>query len=149
MSNTLEMEEYGILEEIILTLLDMEESIFFREPVNYVALGLTDYPKIVKKPMDLSTVYENLKDGIYKAPRECLDDIQLVWDNCKLYNVEFSKIYKIACNLEEELRILVENSFGKSFEYGKNNPSYEILQERVYKVKSKEFFNKVDSRRKS
>ena len=149
MSNTLEMDEYSALEEIILTLLDIEESKIFREPVNYIALQLTDYPKIVKKPMDLSTVFENLKDGFYKTPRQCLDDIQLVWDNCKLYNVEYSEIYKIACNFEEELRILVDNSFGKDFEFGKNNPSYEILQERIFKVKSKEFFNKVEPGGKS
>ena len=32
------------------------QSIEFQHPVDYVALGLTDYPVIIKNPMDLSTV---------------------------------------------------------------------------------------------
>ena len=36
--------------------------------------------------MDLGTVRDNLKKGKYKEVRKVLDDIQLVWDNCKLYN---------------------------------------------------------------
>ncbi len=32
------------------------QSIEFRQPVDYVGLGLTDYPTIIKNPMDLSTV---------------------------------------------------------------------------------------------
>lgn len=50
------------------------------------ALGLTDYLDIIKKPMDLGKVNEKITDGSYKTVEECLDDIQLIWDNCKLYN---------------------------------------------------------------
>ena len=43
-----------------LSLLQMLESdqhsAEFRQPVDYVRLGLLDYPAIVKRPMDLSTV---------------------------------------------------------------------------------------------
>lgn len=31
----------------------------FHHPVDYVELGLDDYPEIIKKPMDLSTVKVN------------------------------------------------------------------------------------------
>ena len=41
---------------------------------------------IVKKPMDLGTVKKNLSASKYTSVKKALDDIQLIWDNCKLYN---------------------------------------------------------------
>lgn len=49
-------------------------------------MGLTDYPFIIKNPMDLGTVNNKLKDDKYRYVEEYLDDVQLVWDNCKSYN---------------------------------------------------------------
>lgn len=53
-------------------------------------MGLYDYPQIIKNPMDLSTVKKNLKSNKYKFVEEVLHDLQLIWDNCKLYNAEGS-----------------------------------------------------------
>ena len=53
-------------------------------------LGLTDYYDIIKTPMDLGTVKKNLKANKYKFVEDCLNDIQLIWDNCKQYNAEGS-----------------------------------------------------------
>lgn len=50
-------------------------------------MNLTDYPTIVKNPMDLGTVQKKLKNEKYKFVEEFFDDIQLIWDNCKLYNL--------------------------------------------------------------
>ena len=37
--------------------------------------------------MDLSTVSGKLQEaGEYYLVEEVLDDLQLIWDNCKLYN---------------------------------------------------------------
>lgn len=36
--------------------------------------------------MDLGTIDTKLKDDRYETVEEVLDDIQLVWDNCKTYN---------------------------------------------------------------
>ena len=58
----------------------------FREPVDYELFGFFDYPKVVKKPMDLGTVKKNLNSFKYISVKKVLDDIQLIWDNCKLYN---------------------------------------------------------------
>lgn len=108
--------------------MERPEAEAFKEPVDFEGLGLTDYPKIVKKPMDLGTIKHYLEEQVYSTPRQCLDDIQLVWDNCKLYNMEESDIHKIAKILEEETQNLVLESFG-DLEYGKNNPSYKRLME--------------------
>lgn len=78
--------------------------------------------------MDLSTVRDNLKNEDYASVEECLDDLQLIWDNCKLYNVEFSKIYKMSVRLEDFQSRQVKEHFPMVQGYGKNNPSYLTLK---------------------
>lgn len=51
------------------------------------AYGLLDYPALIKKPMDLGTVNSKLNDGQYLYVEDMIDDIQLIWDNCKTYNL--------------------------------------------------------------
>lgn len=36
--------------------------------------------------MDLGTVNNKFKDKKYKTVEAVLNEIQLIWDNCKLYN---------------------------------------------------------------
>lgn len=43
------------------------KSDWFLQPVNYVELGLHDYPKIIKRPMDLGTVRQKLESGQYQV----------------------------------------------------------------------------------
>lgn len=125
--------EISLLETIIYEILENPYSEAFKEPVNYKELGLVDYPKIVKRPMNLNKIMKNLHKSQYTTVRQCLDDIQLVWDNCKLYNVEDSDIYKLAVSLEEETRALVKEYFGSDMKYGQNNPSYKMLIEKENK----------------
>ncbi len=42
--------------------------------------------------MDLSTVKKKFFGLKYGNVEECLDDIQMCWDNCKTYNAEGSVI---------------------------------------------------------
>ena len=49
-------------------------------------MGLLDYPKYVSKPMDLNTISRKLRDNKYMTVENVLDDIQLIFDNCKVYN---------------------------------------------------------------
>jgi len=79
-------EELKKVHQLIQSLIDSPDSYEFRSPVDYVTLGLLDYPLIVKKPMDLGTVKKNLSNNMYETVESCLADIQLIWDNCKLYN---------------------------------------------------------------
>jgi hypothetical protein len=62
----------------------------FHQPVDIEGLGLKDYLTIISKPMDLGTVLKNLVSGQYLKVSNALDDIQLIWDNCKKYNQEGS-----------------------------------------------------------
>lgn len=65
----------------------------FKYPVDYVGLEIPDYPEIVKCPMDLSTVRKNLKAGEYSTLSDFMMDLQLIWDNCKLYNPSDSVLF--------------------------------------------------------
>lgn len=82
------------LVKIIHSLLEADESAPFRKPVPHkgippyhrLALGLGDYKNIVKKPIDLNQIRRQNNEGRYKIIEEAFDDIQLCWDNCKVYN---------------------------------------------------------------
>lgn len=87
-------EEHKKLKNILQSLLTNNDSIEFRSPVdwkgteivNILALNLLDYVEVVKHPMDLGTISHNLDNAGYYFVEDVLDHIQLVWDNCKLYN---------------------------------------------------------------
>ena len=68
----------------------------FREPVDWRGLELYDYPKIIKKMMDLGTVKRKLERGQYKNASACAEDIRLIWKNCKRYNADGSDFFLLA-----------------------------------------------------
>ena len=45
--------------------------------------------------MDIGTIGAKLRDDKYRYVEEFLDDVQLVWDNCKTYNVPGTVIYTL------------------------------------------------------
>mmetsp|Transcript_49382 Transcript_49382/g.56883 ORF Transcript_49382/g.56883 Transcript_49382/m.56883 type:complete len:232 (+) Transcript_49382:31-726(+) len=107
---TIGREENKKLNSLLQALYDNADSEVFRNPVDVKGLGLKDYLDIIKTPMDLGTVKKNLKANKYKTVEECLDDIQLVWDNCKRYNAEGSWIWKVAEKLEKYTAKMIKNN---------------------------------------
>jgi hypothetical protein len=59
----------------------------------FIGLNLLDYPNVVRNPMDLGTIARKCRDDKYIYAEEVLDDIQLIWDNCKLYNPPQTVLY--------------------------------------------------------
>jgi hypothetical protein len=55
-----------------------------------------------------------LKNNKYSNLQEALNDIQLIWDNCKLYNIEGSDIYKMAVHCEKLVKKTIEKLFKNS-----------------------------------
>lgn len=100
--------------KILLAIYSRPESEAFREPVNWKALELFDYPEIVKctfiskysiyisthsliwfvfvAPMDLGTIKRGIEAGKYETVDEIAHDIRLVWSNCMLYNRDGSEV---------------------------------------------------------
>ena len=67
-------------------LLRNPKAYIFQNPVNYIELKIPDYPNIVKNPMDFSTIKTKLREHKYQGIQDFMDDMELVFYNCKLYN---------------------------------------------------------------
>lgn len=87
----------------ILTSLKKESaSSIFLEPVDWKSLGLTDYLKIIKSPMDLGTVATKLGNDSYSSIESFFDDLYLIWSNCMTYNADGSEVFKLAVTMKLE-----------------------------------------------
>lgn len=71
----------------------------FLEPVN--VNDVPDYKTIIKHPMDLQTIDQKLERDEYENVDNFKRDVQLVFDNCRLYNQPHTPYYKCANMLEE------------------------------------------------
>ena len=58
----------------------------FVQPVDPVALNIPSYHKVIKKPMDLSTIEKNLDSGQYENAKEFEGDVRLMFNNCYKFN---------------------------------------------------------------
>ncbi|KAK8574575.1 hypothetical protein V6N12_062265 [Hibiscus sabdariffa] len=77
----------------------------FMQPVDVKGLGLHDYYEIIEKPMDFSTIKNQMeaKDGTgYKNVRDIRADVRLVFDNAMKYNDEGSDVHLMAKTLLEK-----------------------------------------------
>lgn len=95
----------------------------FLNPVN--GEEVVDYYEVIKRPMgeppstpasvlrltrprpDLSTMEHKLNTNQYPTLKTFLDDAQLVFDNCRMYNPEGSIYVKHAAKLEKVMKELV------------------------------------------
>jgi hypothetical protein len=68
---------------------------------DWVKLAIPDYPKIVKKPMDLSTMRAKLDSGAYATAEKFRDDIKLVINNCFLYNPLGTPVHQAGLDLRK------------------------------------------------
>lgn len=56
-------------------------------------MAIPDYNNIIKKPMDFGTIKKKLQFNLYSSPYEFKEDVDLVFNNCLLYNGVNSYIY--------------------------------------------------------
>ena len=109
--NEITEEELKKLQEILDKMINDKGASDFIEPVDYVSLGLMDYPTVVKHPMDLGTCKKKLLNGDYKIFQDFIDDVNLIWENCRLYNQAGSPIVKKANLLDKKIRALIDKQF--------------------------------------
>lgn len=79
-------DEEAKLQQLLSGLINAYDSIAFREPVDWKGFNLMDYPTIITNPMDLSTVKKKIATKSYENVEDCLEDINLIWENAKTYN---------------------------------------------------------------
>lgn len=103
-------EDYDQCEECLSFILGKPEADPFSVPVDWKALGIPTYPKIIKHPMDLGTIQDKLgKDG-FKTVEEFYADVKLVWANAMKFNQPGSVIYASA----EKLMKMFDKKFAKT-----------------------------------
>lgn len=92
----------------------------FTMPVDPVALNIPTYHKIIKKPMDLSTIEKKLNEGQYETAKEFEADMRLMFANCYKFNPESDKIH----TLGKEFEAVFDEKLSKKKEWiEKNTPA--------------------------
>jgi len=74
------------MRKVISNLKKSNASTAFRQPVDYVALKIPNYPEVVKHPMDLSTIDNRLKHNKYSSVAAFISDFEQIVTNCFLFN---------------------------------------------------------------
>jgi len=52
------------------------------------------YKRVIKRPMDMATIRHKLADHKYDVESEFVDDVRLIFDNCRTFNEDNSPIGK-------------------------------------------------------
>lgn len=129
--------------QLIKSLEKLPEAVNFLKPVDYKSLGLIDYPQIVKKPMDLSTIRKKIKQDKYSTIEEVIEDLNLIWDNCRLYNQAGSvnpnqAIVSTANSMQNKFKIVSEElgiTLNLPEKREKSSVSFDMLVELVEKYR--------------
>jgi len=74
----------------------------FLVPVDWKALKLPQYPKMIKNPMDLGTIENKLTNSSYRTVRDFVDDVRLIWSNACTFNTEGSDVFELATQLSND-----------------------------------------------
>ncbi|KAG2834786.1 hypothetical protein PC112_g5948 [Phytophthora cactorum] len=74
----------------------------FLAPVDPVALGIPDYFHVIKEPMDLGTIRNNLETGFYDSPSDFAEHVRLTFRNAMLYNAAHSQVHIYARKLVDD-----------------------------------------------
>jgi len=58
--------------------MEHKDALPFSEPVDAIASGAVDYYDVIKNPMDLGTVKQNVEKGRYRGGWEFAQDMRLI-----------------------------------------------------------------------
>ncbi|KAJ2701697.1 hypothetical protein H4218_001297 [Coemansia sp. IMI 209128] len=81
----------------------------FLKPVDPVALGVPTYFDLVKNPMDMSTIQKKLAKKSYALVAEFVADIQLIIDDCFLFNLKDTPVHDCGRALHSLANKLLES----------------------------------------
>ncbi|KAH8732093.1 Bromodomain-containing protein [Phaeosphaeriaceae sp. PMI808] len=69
-----------------------------------------DYYNVIKSPMDLTTMEERLEQDAYASPKDLVDDLKLIFSNCRQYNDATTAYAKCATKLEKYMWSLIQEN---------------------------------------
>jgi Bromodomain len=110
----------SIIVEMVEFLMQYDFGYMFRTPVD--TKQVPDYSVVIKAPMDLGTISSRICTGKYKESLgdaysldgvvlAALKDVELVWHNCLLFNIEGSAVYRMAGVLSRRAAAIRLKSF--------------------------------------
>ncbi|KAJ3155269.1 hypothetical protein HDU86_004359 [Geranomyces michiganensis] len=97
-----EVELASHLSRVIGELIDIPEAYEFCRPVS--AVHVPDYYVVVKRPRNLEQIRDDVRNYNYSTAAEFMRDIQLVANNCRLYNGPLHPLTAIADGLVARAR---------------------------------------------
>ncbi|XP_059628261.1 transcription factor GTE6 [Cornus florida] len=127
----------------------------FMHPVDVEGLGLHDYYEVIDRPMDFSTIKNQMetKDGTgYKNVQEICADVRLVFTNAMKYNDERSDVHVMAKTLLEkfeekwQLQLLpkvIEEERRREKEETEAQLNMQLAQEASYSKMAKDLNNEL------
>ena len=75
-----------IARQLMNVLWKVKDAEIFHKPVDPIELNVPNYYDVIKKPMDFSTVKKKLINCTYTNLKEYCEDMNLIFNNCFLYN---------------------------------------------------------------
>ena len=97
----------------------------FYEPVSR---SIPNYHKIIKRPMDFTTMTRKFERGNYDSKEACVKEIRQIFANCKLFNSEGTQLYKDAVAMERVLEQLLGNTSSRRGVATYSMPQDEYIQ---------------------
>lgn len=85
-NGSLDPARYGYITKALHDLRRSADARSYKIPVDYVGLNIPSYPKVVKQPMDISTMRKKLRDRVYRSVTEIEGDFELMVQNSLTFN---------------------------------------------------------------
>jgi bromodomain and PHD finger-containing protein 1 len=96
------------MHKIIDQLVAKDQMEIFIEPVD--VNEVPDYANVIKSPMDLGTMREKLRTGMYESIDDMESDFSLMIRNCLLYNEKETIFYKMGVKMKEQGGIIFRHA---------------------------------------
>lgn len=97
-----------VAKSLISRLWRVQHAKMFHQAVDLEFQSLPDYHEIIKNPIDFSVIKQRLQSNLYHNMQDFVDDMQLVFDNCELYNGRESTLGRQCTKVRDEFRKLYE-----------------------------------------
>jgi TolA-binding protein len=106
--------------ELLREMTKLPQARWFLEPVDHIKLGIPEYPKIIKHPMDFGTIRSKVENNEYDTIEAFAEDMRLVFRNAITFNAAKDNIVNInarevSSKFEDRYRIIISQLEGNSF----------------------------------
>ena len=109
--NNLTEEQKNKCIQITQTMYNLPGCYLFTSPVDPVRDNIPTYFDVIKNPQDLGTILDRLQQNKYTSVGNWKHDMDLVWDNAKTFNGQYSIISIIANCMKNKMEKMYQKTF--------------------------------------